>query len=183
MKPVPAASLAIALGLCLITPVHGQEPTGDEWARSAPVDQSYSIETPCTVAEVREQSMLPLEVNGSILDPDSNVSCIVGELLFSSGALSVAASEIGDANLFDYVVSMLEQEAVRSEVVIQQTNLAGKRAIISREVRNGEVAQTGIVELSNRELLMLISGGKPTAGEDVAVLIDRHVESLKVASK
>ena len=182
MKSALAAGLLLAV-TGIAAPLFAQGPGGDSWFRAAPLNKGYSIETPCSEAKVTAQSVRPMVLNGQTLDLGTNVSCIIDEMTFMSGILSVSASEVGDDNLFDVVVNGLSQRSIRPEVSLTQTNVAGRRAILSREAQGSEIAQTGVIELSNRELLMLMSGGKPTGGEDVVAMIDRHVASLKVAQK
>lgn len=179
------AILALAPVAIAAVPVvaSAQESGEGAWLRSVAADRSYSVETPCTAVEVAEYSAGPNIVNDQALDDGTNVVCVVGESIFSTGVLSISVEEIGDANLFDEVLVGLEQEDVRDEVSVTVTRIEGRRAIVSRERRGEEVAQTGVIELSNRELLMLVSGGTPPANRDMAAMIDRHFASLKVASK
>ena len=66
---------------------------------------------------------------------------------------------------------------------LTQVTVSGRRAIFSREYKDGGVAQTGIVEISNGSYLMVLGGGIPELGEvpeDIEVMIDRFFASLEV---
>ncbi len=175
-RPFWIATLAMVGGAA--ASVQAQQ--SDDWLRSGPADGSYSIATPCTAAQVMQQSVRPLVVNGRTLDPGTNVSCILGESAFSSGIISVAAEEIGEQTLFDLVRKGVEAQKT-DQIVITVTEIDGAQAILSREVRGSAVAQTGIVELANHKLLMIISGGEGASPEVTSGMIDRHVQSLKVS--
>lgn len=164
-------------------PALAQDSGAGEWARSTAASKRYSIETPCTAEAVERDSAYPLVVGSQVLDESTNVSCKIGEAVFSSGIVSVSEDEIGDDNVFDVTIGLLEQQVLRPEVEVSMVEIDGRRALLSREQRGDEVAQTSIVEISNREMLMIISGGKPVGTRDTAAMIDRHVNSLKVASK
>jgi hypothetical protein len=179
VKSFPVAMALIGVA----TPALAQSEVAAEWARSTPASQQYSIETPCSIADVQRDSAEPLQVGDQTLDEGSNVSCAIGETVFASGIVSVSEDEIGDENVYDVTIALLGEQTLPAGVNVTFVELDGHRALLSREQRGDEVAQTGIVELSNREMLMIISGGKPIDGMDMNAMIDRHVSSLKVTSK
>lgn len=150
----------------------------DTWARSTPVDQSYSIETPCPSGE--GVTAPPMKIGGTFADTGTTVVCVEGKMLFSSGVLSAPVDELGGEKLFDLIEAGLAEMSVPGTVDLTRTTISGKRVLISREASNDSIAQTGVIELSDSALLMLVAGGN---GEGVAALIDRHANSLKVVSQ
>lgn len=179
IKPFLIAAAIVGV----VAPGLAQDGGEGAWVRSSAASEHYSIETPCTLEAVERDSAEPLQVGVQTLDQASSVNCVIGETVFASGIVSVSEEEIGDENIFEVTLGLLEQEVLRPEVKLSFVELDGRRAMFSRERRGDRVAQTSIVELSNREMLMIISGGKPIGTMDMDAMIDRHVGSLKVASK
>lgn len=151
------------------------------WVRSAPADRSYSIETPCTAAEVAQYSVRPLVINDKTLNSGTNVSCKFGNSTYSSGVMAAPAQALGDRKLFDLVFhgGVSEGTSPRDRKTISLTKISGMRAVLSRETTDEGVFQTSVIELADHKLLFLVSGGEGASTADLAEMIDRHVESLK----
>lgn len=155
-----------------------------EWARAEPVSKAYSIETPCTADEVALASVRPMPIGTARLNPTTQVVCKKGGLLFASGTSAGLEGDLAEGqSVFDVVIESVQ--ATGGTLPEGAFDLIdGRRAIQNREGRDGIVAQTTIIEISEREVLMMLAGG-PFDGNgaemDVDALIDRHSASLEIA--
>ena len=154
-----------------------------EWGRSEPTSKTYTIETPCTQNEVSVTSIIPLPIGASRLNPATQVVCIKEGLVFAAGTTAGLEGELPDGQkAFDLVIEGI-QGSGQSLPGGAYDLIDGRRAIQNREVEGDVVAQTTVIELSDGEVLMMLSGG-PFDGSgselDVDALIDRHTNSLEI---
>lgn len=154
-----------------------------DWTRAEALDLSFSIETPCSLEEIEALRSAPLQLGGLKTSRDSRVLCTKGEMVFFA-IVSEAVTPPGSPTLFDMVA---ERTAKTPDKPGASTGKLGdRRALINREAKDGDIAQTAVVDLGSQGVMILNVGvldGSPLSDAEKAEVIDRFTNSLKVAAK
>ena len=160
--------------------------TGETWAIAPSANGMFSVETPCTEAEVVGFRSLPDEMVPELkFIPGSRVVCRRGQVI-------LVAAEVGDPDypktglsVFDSIVEQAKGDKT-AEGTPTITTLNGRRAFVNRQEKDAMLAQTGFVEIDRGRIIMLIAGVQADSGlsvKDQGALIDRFYSSVKVTGK
>jgi hypothetical protein len=155
------------------------------WKRAATPDQSLSVETPCSDAEIENYRSAPEDLLGEIdLKQESRVLCLQDNLLLLAGALEIGTVP-GSKSAFDGLLAeMAKDPSVKNKPSV--VTIGGRRAILNRVSKDGLSAQTVFVDLDATKVALILVGYQPgsTAGPtEQAATIDRFTQSLQVTSK
>lgn len=177
---------ACALGLALAIPSQGALATDDDaWVRTAAPNGAISVETPCLEAEIAALRSIPDKAfEGINFVPGSRIICRKGPLLFVAGVAEVKEFPAGASSLFDSFAEGVAKERT-ADGKPTMTTVAGRRAIVNREEKDGRLAQSGLVEMSPTTVIFLIGGAEDTSLSVAAQgqALDRFYASLKVTGQ
>lgn len=155
------------------------------WHRAAAPDGSFSIETVCTAAEIDTlRGATGQLTDGVQLSPESRVLCQQPDLIQAAGVINLGDVPAGQS-AFDLLAASAKNNPAAGQTQTL-TSLDGHRMLLNREVRGKIVAQTGVVEIDSRRLILMISGFQPgteLSASAQAATIDHFTQSLKVAAK
>lgn len=175
-----AACLALASG-----PASAWDAVDDDvWVRATSDDGTYSVELPCGAEEVLTHSTA-MALSRAALG-GGTLACLRGGTLFSVQMVSAADDEPLPSPIFDMLIEGLRAETLDDGVVLTETSLAGHRAVITEEIESDAMARTGIVELSDRSYLFMMSGAIPNQGSvpaDFAEQVERFFSSMEIVSR
>jgi len=172
------------LGLWLATAaIAAPGQTAETWVRVAAPDGAFSIETPCSAAEIDE--LKNASAPDDTLNPQSRIFCKKANLIFVVGEHDEKELPAGTATLFEAVSARAASDK-DVEGTPTLTTIDGKRAFLNRQIQGDVVAQTGVIEVGRKSVVMIIAGFPPNSGlsvEEQGVLIDRFCRSLKFGRK
>ena len=159
--------------------------TADVWARSTPPNGAFSVETPCTASEIDALKNLPGDAMPMKVEPDARLVCKKGKILFFAGQAAVGALPAGVTSIFDKIADGVTADT-GAEGEPRTLTIDGHRALINRDDSEGPMAQTGIIEVDARTIIVLVAGveqGSDISLVDQGKMIDRFYGSIRVIAK
>jgi hypothetical protein len=157
----------------------------ESWTRVSPPKGGFSVETPCTEAEVEKFKSAPEELSGFKLPVQGRVICLKPGLILLAGEISAGDLPASSSNLFDMIVTEVAKDP-KPDGKPTQTTLAGHRAMLNREVNGQRTAQVGFIELGRSRIIMIVTGFLPESTASLAdqgQLIDRYFGSIAVTGQ
>lgn len=184
MKLAGIATLFVGAASLWSGPLLAESSQDWEWFAAQPANKQFSVEVPCS-PEVMATDPRIANVRRSMgLDEGSSVVCLHEGVPMMAGVVSGEAAEGVEINLFDRILedsSAVEKEGLdRSAAMI-----SGRRASISREIVNGTLLRTAMIEMGPTSVLTVVMGGSMEGGvplEEVGPILDRYFASLEFAS-
>lgn len=159
---------------------------GDVWARAASPDGAFSVETPCSAAEVAASAALPDGIAAAAtLDARARVLCIKDTMLFVASIVEERALPADGPALFDAALAQVRADKT-AEGHPTITTVDGRRALMNRQTKGGEVARTGFVEVSRSRIVLLIAGvrfGSSLSAVGQDDVLDRFTRSIRVTAR
>ena len=154
------------------------------WGRSASPDGIFSVETPCTPAELEKLRDAPESdaAGGVAIKRESRVLCMKDGTFIAAWDQTIGRT---DKTAFDFLTSSNSGDqpaATKSSF----TKINGHRAQVNREITESHTAQSVLVEVSETKLIFLMIGFLPASKASVSEqseMIDRFTSSLKVAGR
>lgn len=175
-------ALFATLALWLGGPAAAQQNEALSWERIVAPNAVFAADVPCDQETLEEIFDLPMDIQGMNFEPENRIFCVDDGLVFAAGLLVVPQEHLGGGTLFDLILSALE-EKISEGVALDRVEMNGRRALVSRQVEGETTAQSGMIEVAENQLLMLLAGG-PFGGEfppaEVPALIDRYFSSIEV---
>ena len=177
--------IAAACAASMLVFAGGASASDDVWTPAVAANGAFSVDTPCSTAEVVEFRKLPEPLMpGVTFVPNTRVACKHGETLLVAGVYDVAGYPATGPAVFDSFVQQLRSDKT-AEGVASVTTINDRRALLNRQEKDGVLAQTGFVEISRSKLVVMIGGvyGGGMKIEDQRALVDRFYGSVKVTAK
>ena len=161
--------------------VLAQETDAPDWTRAAAKSGQFSIETPCSAAEI--EALIARRGGPVAPASDGRVMCLHRGVMFTAIVRTAPLPEGYDGpGAFDMMLAMGKSEIEASETIAVD-EIDGRRSISNEELDEGRLARTVVIELSPNSLLMLVSGGPFEPGyevEEISPMLDRFVNSLEI---
>ena len=173
-------SLGAAVFVLFAVPAYPQA-KGDAWVRATSLDGYVSAETPCSLQQIASLNRSPPTAVGAFqLAPNARVVCADRNFIAFVGWIEDTAQS--ESSAFDQMLRsgpMVDS----SGSAIQVISLNGRRAVFNRNVQQGIVAQTSIIEVSHTRLIVAVAGGLPNSELSITAqnaLVDHFVNSIQV---
>jgi hypothetical protein len=154
----------------------------DSWTRVSPPSGSFSVETPCSIAEIDKLKSAPEDFSGFTMPAQGRVICLTPGLILAAAEIGGGEMAAGDPSLYDMIVTEAAKDPKPDGKPVQ-TTLNGRRAMINRQVDGKVTAQTGFIELGRGRILLVITGFQPDNTTPLAQQgkqIDRFFNSIAV---
>ena len=157
------------------------------WTRTSAPNGAFSAETPCSDKEIELLKKVPEDIlpGGAAITVQSRVFCKHGSLLLLASDLVATDLPARGPSLFDMVVAQgVKNPGANGRPVISIVD--GRRALKNRQLVDGTTAQTGFIELSRNEAVLIVSGVGAENGLDAEAqgnVVDRFWSSIQVITK
>ncbi|WP_285709714.1 hypothetical protein [Erythrobacter oryzae] len=170
----------LAAVAALAFPASAQEAA--PWTRFSAPSAKFSVEVPCTAEEIARIAQLPGDVGiGMSVDSANRVMCLADDWIYMAGALTDPSAKTGGRAVFDlireFVLASKDAAGVQRDVIID-----GRRAFINRELKDGVLADAGVVEVDKATVILISSGGKVRQDVDAEATLERFVQSLRITA-
>jgi len=179
---------ALLAGLAMpATPLVAQADAAWTWARAHSGNGVYSVELPCSAAEVALHSALLVRsradalVRARVERAARTVACRRGGTVFTVEMVSVPDDAPLPAPAFDQLASGVRAALPVAGVEVRETMRSGRRMLTSRQLSGGAVAQTAVIEIDDRSYLLLLAGtGSAAPQAEIDAHIGRFFASVEV---
>ena len=173
------------MGLAIATPMQSLSAQAETWTLAPADNGAFSVETPCTVSEIAAFAPTANQAFEKLgFTTGSLIACQKGPLLIVAGITEVDDLPEGVRSYFDDLAEgMPNGDGMAGKPSV--TTFAGRRAIVNRQEKNGFLAQTTVVELGPKRLVMLMCAFENTNLSLAAQgqTLDRFYASFKVTAQ
>lgn len=179
----------VSLGLLLATStaaVVAEDAPAWTWLRAESGNGAYSVEVPCTAAEVELHTAMLTSANVRVPAAEREeraaamVACRRGGGIFTVQLVTPRDLE-PSVPAYDQIVNRVRASLPIAGLEVNESTHDGRRMLTSRQQSGGTIGKTGIIEVSDRSYLLLVAGsgnGETVTDEQ----IDRFFQSVELAS-
>ena len=178
MKSAFAAILLARAGGGLASPAAAQD-----WTTSVSGNGLLKAEVPCSEAELAELAARELDQQAMLgSTAPERVLCAKDGIAFLATIKEIPVDAVPGLNFFDLIAdAIVNMDDVDGDPQVGERD--GRRTIVNRELDDGVLAQTMIVELAPNRIILANAGGPVPEGltmEELGSMIDRFMDSLTV---